>query len=858
MDSRLFCAGVLAHVDAGKTTLCENILLKAGVIRQAGRVDDGNSFFDFSAMEKAHGITVHSKEASFRWKDMPIALIDTPGHADLCPEADRTVPVLDAAVFVVSASDIAKPHNRIRFRHLEEQGVPVIVFISKMDISPFAGEQLAEILEKEYSDKCIPFYNGCPDAEKSATLSEAFFDAYIEGTPPEKRDIADGILQRLYFPCIFGSGLKGDGVTELLNLLSELGKAASTAPAAEPCSAYVYKIDRDARGVRQSHVRITAGTLHIRDTIRYADFPEAPEKITEIRLLQGQKYGNVSEAKAGDVVVLTGLTKTRCGECIGEGARAAAAAPQPASLSYSLLPQQAAQPEKFAAALKILEEEEPSYGFAYPKQPGLPAYVHITGPVQEELLLDALKNRFQIPATLSSPTVEYAETIRDTVYGSGHYEPLRHYAEVRVKLTSLPRNSGIELESLCPEDVLDRHWQNAVLSYLKGTVIRGTLTGSPVTDIKISLLGGKTHIKHTEGGDMREAAIRAVRQGLMKAEKLLLEPYTSFVLFCRNACTGKVLTELEMAGCEVNKQYCAGDAETVIEGTGPLTGVDALMKQYAAEGQGRASLSYENTGYSACHNADAVILEKGYSPERDTEQPADSIFCHHGAGHAVKWDEADECMHTEPYRDGSGADRALPKRGGRLSEEELKNILRKQCLLGEEYALTERRRLEQKIAAATYTPKPVVYLIDGNNLLHGMKHDTGAEDINLLKETLLRALTNYASFAGAKITIVFDGHGIQNREYAGEKEILCELYSGPDSADVVLERLADEIGPDYTCKLVSSDAMVQVSALRAGILRMSAKEFTAELLSGLDRMHAEMEKRNKDTKSSIEERLSAK
>lgn len=856
--NRKICVGIVAQVDAGKTTLCESILFLSLAIRKKGRVDDRDSFFDFNLSEKQHGITLYSKEARISRNDADIFIIDTPGHRDFSSEVERVIPVLDVILFVVNACELNKQQNIFLFRQIEKWGKPILVFASKMDMGRVSCEEALSLLSASYSDKCVQYENGSFVGEAAATIDEIFLEAYMEGSQIPAGHAEACILRRSVYPVIFGSGLYGDGVKEMLDLISALALPAAEASEQGGKCAYVYKIDRDAKGMRQTHVKILSGRYRARDEVSYDHLGEKTvEKINEIRQISGSRYQLCPEAEAGDLVAFTGPSFLTPGQYTDSGPDLSGGyEPSVNPIEYSLYCDDSVSSESFLSALRQLEEEDPSLAVSASGSDKC-VYIHLKGDLQKDILRETMEKRFRMPVLFGAEHVEYYETISDTVYGNGHYEPLKHYAEVRVKLSPLARGSGIVYESKCPEDVLPSNWQNLILNGIRSFSLRGVLIGAPLTDVKITLLSGKYHIKHTEGGDFREAVIRAIRQGLMKAHSVLLEPFASFTIVCASGLSGKLLSDLEQAGLKPDRHTFSDDGLLHLSGTGPLITVDALRKQYLSAYGDAVFFEYADTGLSDCPVSEKIIGEKGYDPQADLEQSPDSVFCSHGAGHVVKWDQVDGNMHTDPVEPKTG------KASSRysISEKEFTEILKKYSLIAETPSISHRKEETLPVISGYFTGLPALYLIDGSNLLHAYCTDKSGDavpenaPVSLMQDKLVSELVNFIMYSGVSAKIVFDGFSSSSPAEGDNfiQDKLSILYSGNESADVVLERLAASVGPDYKCKMVTSDRMVQISALHSGITRISSREFLMEMTSALSRMREQIRGKQSSLSASVAE-----
>ena len=629
--------GILSHVDAGKTTLSEALLYESGAIRKLGRVDRRDAFLDTHALERQRGITIFAKQARFQWEDWQITLLDTPGHVDFSPETERTLPVLDCAILLVSGADGVQGHTETLWKLLARVGVPTFVFVNKMDQPGVEKAALLEGLRGRLSEACVDFtLRGEEFCEALATSNETLLEAYLQTGALEEAEIARLVGQRKVFPVYFGSALRLEGVRELLDGLARYVPQRAWG---EAFGAKVFKITRDAQGNRLTHMKITGGALKVRAPISYDGLEE---KVAQIRLYSGEKCETVPEAEAGTICAVTGLTQTRPGQGLGCEPDAALPVLEPV-LSYRLRLPEGSNLLEALARLRQLEEEEPTLRVAW-EEASEEIHVQLMGEVQIEVIASLLRERFGLDARFEDGTILYRETIARAVEGAGHYEPLRHYAEVHLRLEPGARGSGLAFASECHVDQLERNWQRLILTHLAEKRHKGVLTGSEITDMKITLLGGRAHLKHTEGGDFREATYRAVRQGLMKAESVLLEPMYAFELEVPREALGRAMADIEkMAGCYDPPELRGETAR--LQGRAPVATMRGYPRELVAYTHGRGRLNCASDGFEPCHNAREVFERIGYSPDADTANPSGSVFCAHGAGFFVPWDQADGYMH---------------------------------------------------------------------------------------------------------------------------------------------------------------------------------------------------------------------
>lgn len=623
--------GILAHVDAGKTTLSEALLFNGGVIRKQGRVDDKNAFLDTNALEKQRGITIFSKCARINLedRDVQIILVDTPGHVDFAAETERALSVLDVAVLVINGTDGVGGHVRQLWGLLRENNIPTIVFVNKIDIQGFDKDKCLENIKKDLSDNIIDFSLQEDELFDSiATCDEELMDEYIENGQIADKLIASKVMQGVVYPCLLGSALRNEGVKELLDFIakncSDVHKCEG-----EELGAIVYKISHDEKGTRLTNVRVISGSIKVKSNV-------GEEKINEIRLYNGGKYENVLIVSAGDICALTGLNNTKASDILGKVPRVIKCESVPV-MSYGVSHPSEKDVTKMLGIMRLLEDELPEIAVVYKESLGQ-IQVSLMGEIQTEILRELILERCGIEVEFINPRIVYKETIADSVNGAGHYEPLRHYADVRLRLEPMPRGAGMSYESKVSTDELDKNWQRLILTHMAEREHVGVLTGSAICDVKLVLAGGKAHLKHTEGGDFREATYRAIRQGLMRAESILLEPYYEYRLTLDSESVGRAIHDIEsMHGLyEINT---LNDGRTLIVGKAPVATMNGYVSTVASYTHGNGILELKVLGYEKCHNSGEIISEYGYNPEADIDNPVDSVFCSHGAGHTVKWND---------------------------------------------------------------------------------------------------------------------------------------------------------------------------------------------------------------------------
>ena len=832
--------GILAHVDSGKTTLSEGLLYCAGMLRKLGRVDHGDAFLDTHALEKSRGITIFSKQARLLYGDCEFTLLDTPGHVDFSAEAERTLSVLDYALLVVSGSEGIQPHTETLFKLLCRYGVPTFVFINKMDISHLSRQELMGGL-KRLGDGFIDFSDDVPKDEfydGLAMCSEDMMEQYLDtGTVPADT-IRQSIRQRQVFPCFFGSALKLEGIKELLAGLEEY---TTEPPRGDEFGARIFKISDDPQGARLTHMKITSGCLKVKDVLHGSGWAE---KADQIRIYSGAKYQTVDQAPAGMVCAVTGLTAAHPGDGLGAEAGAPSPVLEPVLAYRAVLPE-GVDAHKALSALRKLEDADPALHVAWNE--GLQEIrVQLMGEVQLEIVQSLLKERFGLDIGFDQGGILYKETITSTVEGVGHYEPLRHYAEVHLLLQPLEAGGGLVFSTGCKEDELDKNWQRLILTHLKEKTHLGVLTGSPITDMSITLVAGKAHLKHTEGGDFRQATYRALRQGLMQAESRLLEPWYSFSLQVPQECVGRAMNDLQAMGASFDPPEQRQE-DAVISGTAPvikLQGYPAVLTGYT---KGRGRLSCEGARYLPCHNSDEVIAAIGYDPESDTDNPADSVFCSHGAGHTVKWNAVFDNMHipavlrpkSEPEHEHAAP--ILSK----SDEEELIRIyertygpIRSNPIAAFRPSVSVQSQ-GFRLPEATETG-PEYLLVDGYNIIFAWD-DLAAiakEDMDLARSRLVNLMCNYRGLHRCEVILVFDAYRIKGNTGSVEtvNNISVVYTKEAETADSYIERTTHELSKNYRVQVATSDRMEQLIIIGNGAMRISADAFRKEV----DRTEAAM------------------
>ena len=826
---RRLVLGIFAQVDAGKTTLSEALLYKTGALRTLGRVDRGDAHLDTHELERARGITIFSKQARFETERLAVTLLDTPGHADFAPEAERVMPVIDCALLLISGTDGVQGHTLTLWRLLQHYGVPVVLFFNKMDLPGADRAALLADARTALSDRCAAL----DDAESVALSSEALLEHFLNTGALDDALAADAVAKRELFPCLFGSARQLDGIDELLRALECLAPAP-VYPA--ELSARVYQIAHDPQGNRLTFLKVTGGTLAVRSAVRChrPDGEPLEAKVTQLRLYSGAEFEAVQQVPAGDVCAALGLSGLLAGDTLGDAAPDRGAALGPV-MSYCIRLPADLDPQLALPKLRLLEEEEPQLRMVWDARLR-EIRVQLMGAVQLEILQSLIRMRFGWDVTFDTGRISYRETIAAPVEGVGHFEPLRHYAEVHLILAPLPQGSGLVFDTVCSEDVLDRNWQRLILTHLQEKQHLGVLTGSPVTDLRITLAAGRAHLKHTEGGDFRQATYRAVRQGLMKAESILLEPYYAFRLTVPPEQVGRAISDIRaMSGSFDPPVETPGG--TLLQGRAPVSELRDYARDVAAYTRGRGRLSCEVAGYFPCHNTEAVVTALAYDPAADLENTPDSVFCSHGAGITIPWDQVEENMHLESVLRPKPA--AAPAAAPRvrtqnldLDEKELQRIIERE--FGPQKTPLYRPPAAKAEAAVTLPPRRKEYLIvDGYNMIFawdGLREQAGY-DLSGARERLLDLLSNYCGFHPCELIVVFDSYRVRGGTGSRSRHNnLRVVYTQEDeSADLYIETLVGKIGKNYAVRVATSDALIQLSALRSGVLRVSAAELEREL-----------------------------
>ena len=824
--------GILAHVDAGKTTLSEAMLYQTGAIRNLGRVDHKNAFLDTDIQERDRGITIFSKQAEMTYKDTKLMLLDTPGHVDFSAEMERTLQVLDYAVLVISGREGVQGHTVTLWKLLQKYEIPVFLFINKMDLEGADRAQILEELQSSLSAGCLDFED--LEEEQAAMCEEGLLEEYLETGHISVPSIRTSISNRKIFPCYFGSALRMSGVEGFLDGIVQFTEEPSYP---QQFGARIYKITRDPQGMRLTHMKITGGTLSVKETL---DLPDAPgvsgEKVNQIRIYSGGKYQTVQEAEAGTVCAVAGLEHTHAGQGLGVEESENRFVLEPA-MSYGVLLPDGADVHRTLQQLKQLEEEDPQLHIAWNSQTE-EIQIQLMGEVQLEILKEMIRQRFDLELEFGEGKVAYRETIAKPVIGAGHFEPLRHYAEVHLLLEPGDPGSGVVLDTACREDLLDRNWQRLILTHLAERDFPGVLTGSPLTDVKITLLAGRAHLKHTEGGDFRQATYRAVRQGLRKTQSILLEPWYDFELEVPQDMTGRAMADIQRMGGSFELPQTRGDL-SLIAGKAPVSEMKGYMAEVNSYTRGYGHLSCSVAGYEPCHDAEKVMEEIGYRVDEDTENTADSVFCSHGAGYLVPWDQVDDHVHIILDRS------VLPDQNKTMGrpEENSRSIGAEDFAGMPEAPLQKRtqgsigpRVIEgeqgyQKTKSAEIRKEYLV--VDGYNIIFAWEElkSLAKTSMDAARTALIEILSNYQGYRRCKVIVVFDAYKIKGGERRQEKHGSVDVMftKEGETADTYIERLTYEMNGKYRVRVATSDRQEQIIALGNGAFRLSASELKGEI-----------------------------
>ena len=850
-DKKKLAVGILAHVDAGKTTLSEAILYTCGKIRKLGRVDWKDAYLDTNEIEKERGITIFSKEAVFSLGAIEITLLDTPGHVDFSAEMERTLQVLDYAILVVSSTDGVQGHTQTLWRLLERYGIPVFLFVNKMDQTGADKDSALNGIRQQLSDNCIDFTDDTAEQfyEAAAMCDEEILDSYFDTGMISEEKIVAMIQQRKIFPCYFGSALKLTGVAEFL---AGFEKYARMPEYPGEFGAKVFKIARDEQNNRLTYLKVTGGCLEVKQTLRgvvsSAEKTENwEEKVNQIRIYSGERYETVNEVSAGTVCAVTGLKYTRAGQGLGIEKEEQIPVLEPV-LTYGICLPEDCSVNSFLPKLRMLEEEEPELKIVWNEKTGQ-LQAQLMGEVQIDVLRRMIWERFKVDVRFDTGKIVYKETIQNTVEGVGHFEPLRHYAEVHLLLEPGEEGSGIQIFYDCSEDKLDKNWQRLIGTHIAEKEHPGVLTGGMLTDVKITLVAGKAHLKHTEGGDFRQATYRAIRQGLMKAENVLLEPYYNYILQVPADQTGRAMTDIEkMCGSfsppEQTEDIC------ILKGSAPVATMQNYQKEVYSYTKGEGTLTCTLKGYFPCHNAQEVIENIGYQPDADTENPSGSVFCSHGAGFVVPWYEVENYMHLPLTEDARPAEEILlspdmqqkmpvHKEEIFMGEEEIDEIFRRTYGANKR---TEEKRYRKKtekhtVAAGTPVPKKKsdeeYLLVDGYNIVFAWEelNELAQTNIDAARGKLMDILCNYQGYKKCTLILVFDAYKVKGNvgQMTDYHNIHVVYTKEAETADQYIEKLAHQMGRDYHVTVATSDGLEQLIIRGQGCRLLSAREFKAEV-----------------------------
>ncbi len=829
--------GILAHVDAGKTTLSEAMLYTTGTTRKLGRVDHKDAFLDTHTLERSRGITIFSKQAVLQTGDTEITLLDTPGHVDFSAEAERVLQVLDYAVLLISGTDGVQSHTETLWYLLKSYHIPVFIFVNKMDLAQSGKELIMAELQRRLDGGCVDFSGTDGGAirgdcgEAAALTDEKIMQEYLECGEILPETVVNAVKKRKIFPCFFGSALKMNGIDELLQGLSSYTRATEYG---SEFGASVFKITEDEQGNRLTHLKVTGGTLKVRSVIN-------GEKVNAIRIYSGTKFRTIDEAPAGTVCAVTGISNAYAGQGLGVAADSPLPLLEPL-FSYKIILPPQIDVYTGLAMLRRLEEEDPQLRIVWNEQLR-EIHLQLMGEIQLEILKSVISQRFGFDVEFGTGSISYRETIAAPVEGIGHYEPLRHYAEVHLLMEPAERGSGLRFVTECREDKLDKNWQRLILTHLAEKKHLGVLTGSPITDMKITLIAGKAHLKHTEGGDFRQATYRAVRQGLMSAESVLLEPWYRFNIRVPLDCTGRVMTDLQRMEAEFSSPE-QNMNETIIEGFAPAEAMRGYQAEVTAYTKGKGRMSCIPDGYRPCRNTEQVMSERGYAAENDIDNPADSVFCSHGAGFAVKWHDVPEYAHINTGLSGVAEEQEeQPKRvvnefkEQKATDKELMAIFERtygKINRDERSAMRTEKKREPKPYKGTALPAgPEYLLVDGYNIIFAWdKLKAMAEDnLDLARSELINILCNYQGFKRCELIVVFDAYKVKgNRGEVEQIGGISVVYTKEaETADMYIEKATRKLGGKHRVRVATSDRLEQLIILGSGAHRVSASEFLKEV-----------------------------
>lgn len=832
-------AGILAHVDAGKTTLAESMLFTAGNIRKYGRVDHRDTFLDTNEMERERGITIFSKQAILSYKDIEITLLDTPGHADLSTEMERSLKVIDYAILVISGSDGIQGHTDTLWKLLKRYNIPTFIFINKMDMAGTDKIQLMDETRHDFGDGCIDFTE--PDAdiinENIAMTDEAVFEQYADGQGIDNETTRQLIKTRKVFPCYFGSALKLEGIDVFMEGIDEY---MSKAIYPDEFAARVYKISRDIQGIRVTHLKLTGGTLRVRTSLKTGD---KEEKVNQIRLYSGDRFESVDCVEAGRICAVTGLENTFAGQGLGVEDDSVMSVINPV-LSYRIEFDESVNIHQAYLKLQQLEEEEPQLQIVWNEELQ-EIHAQLMGEVQIEVLKRLIKDKLGMDATINSGTILYKETIENTVEGVGHFEPLRHYAEVHLLMEPGETGSGIQITADCSEEILDRNWQRLIMTHLGERSHLGVLTGSPITDIKITLISGRAHLKHTEGGDFRQATYRAVRQGLKQANSILLEPYYEIKLDIPSENAGRAMTDIQKM-CGTFEPPVINMNRAAIIGIVPVSTMQGYTAKVSSYTGGRGKLFSRFKGYYRCHNEEEVIEAFAYDSEKDSENPTGSVFCSHGCGTIVPWDKIYEYMHVNCREVDKGEVEEITRTTTGYashydySDKELMQIFEQTYgpVKDRKNPIEKIRKNIPEEKVTSYNPRlqkkvDEYFLVDGYNIIFSWDelNELSKNNLEAARQRLIEILCNYQGYKKINVIVVFDAYKVKDNpgEVMQYNNISVVYTKEAETADMYIEKTVHEIGRKYNVTVATSDGLEQLIIMGQGGRRMSAREFVEEM-----------------------------
>ena len=827
--------GITAHVDSGKTTLSEAMLYNSGVIRNLGRVDHKDAFLDNNSLERERGITIFSKQAVFSYGSTSFTLLDTPGHVDFSSETERTLKVIDYAVVVISANEGIQSHTETIWKLLHDYNVPVFVYINKCDISHRSSLDVLNELKKRFGDGFVDFTND-EQTEELAVCAEKLMDEYLSGEISAD-SICSAVLGRKVFPCVFGSALKLEGVDRFMQVLDKYTVEKNMG---EDFGARVYKITFDEQGNRLTHIKITGASIKVRDVVQGKGISGKAfaDKINQIRIYNGPKFAQVEEAFCGSVCAVVGLADTYAGQGLGFEADNDIVFMEPV-FNYSVILPDGFDPYKALVMLKRLEDEDPTLRVSW-NEHLREIRISLMGEIQLEVIKRIIHERFDLDVTFGKGGIAYKETIKDMVYGIGHYEPLRHYAEVHLLMEPLKRGEGLGFAANCSEDMLNKNWQRLVLTHLSEKNHLGVLTGSPITDMKITLVAGRAHQKHTEGGDFRQATYRAIRQGLKCAECILLEPWYEFVLRVPSECVGRAMTDIQQMGGSFEAPETDGEV-AIIKGVAPVSEISEYHSEVIGYTKGRGRLTCVFKGYEQCHNHDEVIDSIGYDSDSDLENTADSVFCSHGAGFVVKWDKVPEYAHVENVLDNKSDEKEVKVREyirSIATDEELLRIFENTYGPIKRVLHTAMRPQKEQINAKKNPPKKIIrgdeyLLIDGYNIIFAWDDlkKLAVDNLDLARNRLIDIVCNYQGYKQTNVIIVFDAYKVKGNRGEVEKIHGVDVVytKEAETADMYIEKVTHQLGKRHRVRVATSDNLEQLIILAGGAVRVSAAEFYEEV-----------------------------